>query len=143
MLRDRRFNWVYLFGAICPARGVGSALVMPTVNVDAMNKHLAEISKCVAAGAIAVLVIDGAGWHSSSTLIVPDNIVLLTLPPYAPELNPLENIWEYLRGNAFGHQVWETYEAILDACCNAWNTITNRPDLIRSIGKREWAEVKI
>jgi hypothetical protein len=45
------------------------------------------------------------------------------------------------RGNAFGHQVWETYEAILEACCNAWNTITNRPDLIRSIGKREWAEV--
>jgi hypothetical protein len=105
-----------------------------------MNKHLAEISKCVAAGAIAMLVIDWAGWHGSSTLIVPDNIVLLTLPPLCTRV---ENIWEYLRGNAFGHQVWETYEAIHDACCNAWNTITDRPDLIRSIGKRERAEVKI
>ncbi len=72
-----------------------------------MNKHLAEISKCVASGAIAVLVIDGAGWHRAADLIVPDNIVLLRLPAYAPELNPIENIWEYMRGNEFGHQVCE------------------------------------
>jgi hypothetical protein len=86
--RDRRFTWAYLFGAICPARGTGAALVMPTVSIDAMNKHLAEISQCVSVSAIALLILDGAGWHSSPQLIVPDNnIVLLPLPPYAPELN--------------------------------------------------------
>src|SRR5208283_4313013 len=89
-LRDRRFNWAYLFGAVCPARGVGAALVLPTVNIEAMNKHLIEIGKCVSAGAIALLVVDGAGWHSSPKLVVPENIVLLKLPPYAPELNPTE-----------------------------------------------------
>jgi hypothetical protein len=78
--RDRRFTWAYLFGAICPARGTGAALVMPTVRIDAMNKHLAEISQCVGVSAIALLILDGQ-------LIVPDNIVLLPLPPYAPELN--------------------------------------------------------
>lgn len=90
---------------------------MPSVNIAAMNKHLADISECVSAGAVALVIIDGAGWHSLPKLSVPANIVLLTLPPYSPELNPVENIWEYLRSNAFGYQVWETFEAIVDACC--------------------------
>jgi DDE superfamily endonuclease len=117
-------------------------LVLPTVNIDAMNKHLAEIGRCVTVGAIALIIIDGAGWHSSPKLVVPDNIVLLMLPPYAPELNPVENIWAYLRGNAFSHQVWETYEDILDACCDAWNALMRAPEIIRSIATREWAQVE-
>jgi len=85
-LRDRRFEWAYLFGAICPERCIGAAIVMPEVNVEAMDQHLAEISRNVSVGAIALLVLDGAGWHSSPRLNVPKNIVLLPLPPYAPEL---------------------------------------------------------
>ena len=141
--RDHRFNWVYLFGAICPARGTGGALAMPIVNIDAMNKHLTEISSCVTLGAIALLVLDGAGWHRSPGLRVPDNIVLLPLPPYAPELNPVENIWAYLRANKFAHQVWDTYDAILDAVCKAWNDLIHTPEVITSIGTRNWAEVRI
>ena len=70
--RDRRFEWAYLFGAICPERSTGAAIVMPEVNVAAMNEHLAEISRRVSVGAIALLVLDGAGWHSSPRLKVPD-----------------------------------------------------------------------
>jgi len=73
--RDWRFTWAYLFGAICPARGTGAALVMPVVSIDAMNQHLAEISKCVSVSAIALLILDGASWHSSPQLILPKNIV--------------------------------------------------------------------
>ena len=141
--RDRRFTWAYLFGAVCPARGTGAALVMPTVGVEAMNKHLAEISQCVSVSAIALLILDGAGWHSSPQLIVPENIVLMPLPPYAPELNSVENIWQYLRSNWLSHCVWETYEAILEACCNAWNDLMAKSEIITSIGTREWAQVKI
>ncbi len=72
----------------------------------------------------------------------PENIVLLKLPPYAPELNPAENIWEYLRGNALSHQIWETYEDIVDACCNAWNSLMRTPHILRSIAAREWAQVR-
>ncbi len=90
--RDCRFTWAYLFGAICPARGTGVALIMPTVNIDIMNMHLAEIRRCVSTSAIALLILDGAGWHSSLKIVVPDAIVLLPLPPYAPELNSTENI---------------------------------------------------
>jgi hypothetical protein len=79
--RDRRFTWAYLFGAICPARGTGAALVMPTVSIEAMNQHPAEISQCVCVSAIALLILDGAGWHGSPRLVVPDNIVLLPLHP--------------------------------------------------------------
>ncbi len=118
-------------------------MVMPTVNVDVMNKYLAEVSACVSAGAIALLVIDGAGWHRSPKLIVPANIALLILPPYAPELNPVELIWEYLRANAFAHQVWANYNAVLDACCNAWNKLISTPEVIKSIATRDWAQVKI
>ena len=76
-------------------------------------------------------------------LILPDNIVLLPLPPYAPELNVTENIWQYLRGDCLSHCVWDTYEAIVDACCDAWNTLMATPDVIASIGTREWAQVRI
>jgi hypothetical protein len=118
-------------------------LVLPAVNVEAMTMHLAEISRCVTAGAIALLIVDRAGWHSSPKLAVPENIVLLKLPPYAPELNAAENIWEYLRGNILSHQVWETYEAIVHACCDAWNGLMHTPEIIRSIATRHWAQVGI
>ena len=79
---------------------------MPTVTIEAMNQHLAAINSCVTLGAIAVLIIDGAGWHRSNKLVVPEK-VLLRLPPYAPALNPVENIWAHLRGNTFSYRVWK------------------------------------
>jgi transposase len=138
--RDRRYEWAYLFGAICPERRVGAAVIMPEVNIEAMNEHLAEISRRVSIGAIAVLVLDGAGWRTSGRLKLPDNIVLLPLPPYAPELNPMENVWEYMRGNWLSHRVWDSYEAIVDACQEAWNMLMRIPERIASITKRAWAK---
>ena len=130
---------------ICPARGVGAALVLPGVNIAAMNLHLAEISSQVAPGAHAVITLDGAGWQQpGGGLVVPDNISLLALPPYSPELNPVENIWQYLRQNYLANRVFETCDAILDACCDAWNALVEMPETIRSIATREWAKkVKI
>jgi len=138
--RDQRYSWAYLFGAICPARGRGAALVLPFANADMMNLHLAEISANVAPGAHAVLTIDGAGWHrTGGRLRVPDNVTLLHLPPYSPELNPLENVWAYLRGNKLSNRVFDTYEAIVDACSDAWLWLAAQPERITSIGARKWA----
>ena len=116
---------------------------MPWVNVEAMNLHLGEISQAVSPGAIALLVIDGAGWHTSPKLVLPENIVLLRLPAYAPELNPTENVWQYLRANHLAHSVWDTYDDILTACCNARNALSAKPEIITSIGNRQWAWVMI
>ncbi len=142
--RDQRHRSAYLFGAVCPDRGAGAALVLPGVSAEAMTAHLAEISTQVAAGAHAVLILDGAGWHQSGgRLRVPNNISLLPLPPYCPELNPAENVWEFLRANYLSNRVFDTYEAILDACCDAWNAFIADPDRIRSVTAREWAQVKL
>jgi hypothetical protein len=135
-LRDRRYQWAYLFGAVCPERRTGAAIIMPEVNIEAMNEHLAAISRRVSVGAIAVLVLDRAGWHSSPRLKRPDNIVLLPLSAYSPELNPVENIWEFLRANYLGHRVWDSYEAIVDACQSAWNKLMQMPERIASITRR-------
>jgi DDE superfamily endonuclease len=144
MVRDSRHVSTYIFGAICPERGVGAAMIMPYANTEAMNVHLVEIGAQVASGAHAILVCDGAGWHrKGERLVVPDNITLLPLPPYSPELNPMENVWDYLRQNKLCAQVWNTYEQILDACQAAWQFLTNDPDRIQSIGLREWAAVNV
>jgi transposase len=109
-----------------------------------MNLHLAEISRHVAPGSHAVIVLDGAGWHQTGgRLIVPDNISLLHLPPYSPELNPAENIWQYLRQNQLSNRVFESYDTIVDACCKAWNDLAATPHLIRSIATRSWASINL
>ncbi len=142
-VRDCRHESAYLFGAICPARAVGAAIVMPWVSSEAMAIHLEEISKQVGASAHALLVCDGAGWHQPGVrLAVPDNITLLRLPPYAPELNPMENVWAYLRANTLSMTVWETYTAIVNACCDAWNGLMKDAERIVSITARDWAQVK-
>lgn len=147
--RDQRYKWTYLFGAACPARGTSAALVLPTVNTAMMSLHLAEISKQVAPGAHAILVLDGAGYHGTAKtrrprgLVVPDNISLLHLPASSPELNPIELVWQYLRQNKLANRVFRDYRQIVDVCCDAWNFFANDPDLVTSITSRDWAQVKL
>ena len=106
-----------------------------------MTLHLAEISQAVAPGAHAVVVMDGAGWHKpGGRLDLPHNISILLLPPYCPELNPQENIWQFLRQNYLANRVFDTYDAIVDACCEAWNALMRQLDRITSIATRDWAK---
>jgi transposase len=103
-----------------------------------MNLHLAEIAAAVSPGRLAVLLLDQAGWHLSHHLIVPANITLMPLPPKCPELNPVENIWQFIRDNWLSNRVFTSYENLLDHCCYAWNTLINQPWRIMSIGIRDW-----
>jgi len=137
--KDQRYESLYLFGAICPARGTGAALAMPFANTHAMQAHLKEISRQVPVGAHGVILLDRAGWHTSGELKPPKNLSLIFLPSRAPELNPAENIWQFLRQNHLSNRVFETYEEILDAACDAWNRLIDQPWRIMSIGMRDWA----
>ena len=144
MVRDNRHDSVYLFGAVCHAHQVGAAIIMPAANAEAMNEHLKEISAQVASGSHAVVVCDGAGWHQQGKrLRVPDNLTLLALPPYSPELNPMENIWDYLRGNKLSRCIWDSYEAIVAACKDVWLFLISDPARIASIAHRSWAWVNL
>ena len=138
---DQRYENAYLFGAICPARGVGAALALPHADTEAMQFHIEEISRHVAPSAQAVLIMDRAGWHTTNAFVIPKNITPVFLPSRAPELNPQENIWQYLRSNWLSNRIFETYEDIVDAACEAWNKLIAQPRTITSIGMRDWAHV--
>jgi transposase len=115
--------------------------MMPKANARAMQAHLDEIGCTVARGAHAVLLMDRAGWHTTAKLTVPNNITILLLPSRSPELNPMENVWQYMRQTWLSNRVFETYGDILSAGCNAWNKLIAQPDTIRTIGYRNWAHV--
>ncbi len=131
--------WTYIFGAICPKKGKGAGLVLPYCDTEAMQEHLAEISNAVDPGAHAVLILDQAGWHVTPKLKVPDNITLMFLPPRSPELNPVENVWQFMRDNWLSNRVFKDYEDIVDQCSRAWNRLVDQPWKIMSIGMRDWA----
>ena len=119
--RDQRTASTYIFGAICPQEGKGAALILPACNTEAMNLHLAEIAKAVAAH--AVLLVDQAGWHLSTRLVVPANITIIPLPPKCPELNPVENVWQFMRDNWLSNRIFKSYDDLVDHCCAAWNKL--------------------
>ena len=140
--RDTGYEFTYIFGAACSERGKAAGLVMSYVNTEAMTLHLMEVSKAVATDAHGLLIADGAGWHDSKDLKVPDNITILKLPPYSPELNPMENVWQYLRANKLAFAVFDSYEEILEKCCEAWNFFANDPERINSIMHRDWTMIE-
>jgi DDE superfamily endonuclease len=137
-VREQRFASVQLFGAVCPERGTGVALVLPEVSTVAMNTFLVELARAVPSDTHAVLVLDRAGWHLSADLAVPTNLTLVHLPPYSPELNPIEKVWQYLRDRHLSHRVLAGYEAVLDAACQAWNAVRAEPGRLRSLTSSSW-----
>jgi transposase len=104
-----------------------------------MNLHLAAISADIAPGRHAALLLDQAGWHLSAKLVVPDNITIVPLPAKCPELNPQENIWQFMRDNWLSNRVFLNAEDLVDHCCDAWNKLEAHPWRIMSIGLRDWA----
>ena len=137
--KDQRTASAYIFGAICPAEGKGAGLVLPRCTSENMSLHLAEISRQVSPGAHAVVLLDQAGWHQSRRLEIPANLTLRPLPSRAPELNPVENVWQFLRDNWLSNRIFASHEAIVDHCCWAWNRLMDEPWRIMSIGLRDWA----
>jgi transposase len=136
---DQRTASAYIFGAICSVHGKVAGLVLPRCNTEAINLHLLEIAEAVAPGTHAVLLMDQAGWHTTGKLRLPDNITIVPLPAKCPELNPVENVWQFIRENWLSNLIFTSYEDILDRSCNAWNKLINQPNHIKSIGRRQWA----
>jgi len=135
-VKQTEYDWCYLYASVCPTTGESSALLAPSVNTEYMNAHLAFISEQVGPDRHIVLVLDGAGWHKSKTLGVPDNITLMLLPPYSPELNCIERVWAYLRSHYLSNRVYEDYDALFAAGRDAWCALTEHD--LRSICHTDW-----
>jgi transposase len=137
--QDLRYASNYIFGAVCPQDGKGAALVLPFCNTAAMHLHLAEISTMVRPDKHAVLLLDQAGWHLATDVAVRDNITLLPLPPKCPELNVMENVWQFMRDNWLSNRIFHDHDDIVAHCCHAWNTLADQPWRIKCIGLRQRA----
>jgi putative transposase len=125
---------------VCPRRDTGVALVMTGLDTQAMTLFLAELSQAVAPGAHAVVLMDKAGWHIAGDLVVPANLSLVFLPPYSPELNPIERLWLYLRDNQLTHRVFADTAQVIDACCDAWNHLLTETGRIKSLCSYPWLQ---
>jgi putative transposase len=143
-VRQQGFAAARLFGAICPERCAGVALALPEVSTAAMNLFLAELAAAVPAGTHAALILERAGWHVSDDLAVPANLTLVPLPPYGPESDPVERVWEYLRDRRLGHRVLAGgYRAVLDAVCAVWDALLAEPDRLRSLTSFPWLPTSV
>lgn len=135
-VKQTAYEWIYLFGAVNPLTGASSALLAPTVNTEYMNHHLRFISEQVGPDVQVILVLDQAGWHKARALKVPENISLLYLPSYSPELNAIERLWDYLKSHHLSNRAYADYNDLLNACTEAWNKMT--PEQFCSISHTEW-----
>ncbi len=125
----------YVYGAVEPLTGESCFFVMPYSNTECMSRFLEELSHKYPDDLI-LLVCDGASWHRSNALRIPNNIQLLFLPPATPEMNPIEQIWKELRKRGFRNEIFKTLQQVMDRLCDAICSLTH--DIIMSITRRNW-----
>jgi transposase len=131
--KQTQYESLYLTGAVCPATGAAAAILTPTLNAEVVNLFFDELATQIPEGVHVILVWDQAGYHVSHELRVPENVSLLYLPPYSPELNPMENLWHYLRSHHWSNRIYDGYTALLDAATAAWQAVCLVPARITSI----------
>lgn len=132
-VRQTQYEYVYVIGATCAATGQAEAIIAPYLNTQIINQFLQQFSQSLDQDVQAVLLWDGAGYHRSKELVVPDNISLINLPPYSPELNPIENLWHYLKSHCWSNRAYQNYDELFDAAEQAWNQHCLNPLLIKSV----------
>lgn len=130
-VRQTRYEWLYLYAAVEPATGESVALQAPSINAGTMEVFLGMLSRTLKKRDHAIVIMDQAGWHRAHALGVPDNITILYLPPYSPELNPIERLWGYMRSHYLANRSYESYGHLLDAGAEAWQALT--PKVLRSV----------
>jgi transposase len=132
-VRQTQYTSLYVLTAVCASTGAASGLISPTLNAGVVNLFLEQFSRELPAGVHAVLLWDGAGYHTSEELKIPKNVSLIQLLPYSPELNPVENLWHYLRSHYWSLRVYRDAEALEEAAMSAWRAVCLRPELVSSI----------
>lgn len=131
VIKQQAFESTYFYGAINPLTGEHHSLLFPTCDNYCTSLFLSSLSKTVPSDKLIVLIMDQAGWHKSQDLKIPENIKLFHLPPYSPQLNPIERLWQYIKKKYLSNRYLESYQDILNAGCDAWNSLTK--EVVKSI----------
>lgn len=138
VIKQTRYEWAYMYAAVDPFTGESSALLARHVNTETMNVFLAVTSKELTPDEHVVMVMDRAGWHVSKRLVVPENITILHLPPYSPELNPVERLWLYIKSHFLSNKVFADYDHLVRAGGDAYRALEPQRALLRSICAAPW-----
>jgi transposase len=139
VVRQRQFLNTYIFGACCPDKDKGCALILPECHTGMMQLHLDEIAKNIEDEFHAIIIIDRASWHTTEALNIPKNISLLPLPPYSPELNPMEQVWQKIKADSLTNTTFKSYDDIVEKCAKAWNSFCDEDGNIKQLCSRSWA----
>ncbi|MCP4066254.1 MAG: IS630 family transposase [Gammaproteobacteria bacterium] len=141
VVKQQQFEYAHLFGAVCPATGDTEALISPYVSKDIMRQHLLQISHKTQQGRHAVVIMDGAGWHTDDIADDFQNLTIMKLPPYSPELNPIEQVWSWIRQHHLANRCFQGYEDIVEACTTAWNHFRSDTERVMDMCSRNWASL--
>lgn len=141
-VRQTKYEWLYVIGAVCPQTGQSIGLLSPYISVEVMNVYLGQFSRELASDVHAILLWDQAGFHISKRLKIPSNVSIVPLPAYAPELNPVENLWHYLRSHHWSNRTYAGYDDLSDAAIDAWQKAALDCDIIKSVCRAKYTERK-
>ena len=137
-LQDQRYINTYIYAAVEPGTDNAFALILPDANSVGMQAFLDAFAQTIGKNEHVALVLDGAGWHSGKTLRVPTNITLVSLPPYSPELNPVERVWLYLKQRFLSLRLLNDYKAIVTAASKAWKRLCRETGRLTSLTSYPW-----
>ena len=132
-MRQTQYDYLYVLASVCPQSGQSVGLLAPYLDTHIVNQFLTQFAQELAPGVHAVLIWDQAGFHTAKALKVPTNVSLIELPPYSPELNPVENLWHYLRSHYWSNRAYANYEAPLQAASHAWRETCLNPQTIQTV----------
>ena len=139
-LRQTQYDYLYVVGAVCPQTGQAEAILAPHMNTDVMNAFFGEFAQTIAQDVHVVMIWDGAGFHRSHRLQIPHNITVIPLPAYSPELNPIENLWHYLRSHHWSNRTYRDYDDLMQAAITAWQASALNPEIIQSVCNATYIE---
>jgi transposase len=139
-VRQTQYDYLWVIGVVCPETGQAEGLLSPCLNTEMINVFLKQFSETIPADEHAVVIWDGAGFHRAKALNIPENITLISLPPYSPELNPIENLWHYLKSHFWSNRVYEDFEALMEAAETAWRKACLDTELMKTVCNAPYAE---
>lgn len=132
-VRQTEYQYLWVLGTVCPETGHAEGLLSPQLNTKIVNEFLSQFAKTLPTDEHAVMLWDGAGFHVAKAICVPENITLVALPPYSPELNPIENLWHYLKSHFWSNRAYDDYEALEQAAVDAWQKTALDPELMKTV----------
>ena len=137
-VKQQQFEYAYIFGAVCPATGATEALILPSINMEGMREHLSLISQRTERGRHVVIIVDGAGFHQEYLADEFENLTIIKLPPYSPELNPIEQVWSWIRQHCLANQCFKDYDDIVSKVCAGWNHFLTSCERVTKMCTRDW-----